>query len=60
MATYPACVRFKFGDGRLGEVPCAAGIPVGIAGSRGKFTASASAAEIPALLRKGGLEGLCE
>ena len=28
--TYPACARFKFGDGRLGHVRCAADIPMGI------------------------------
>ena len=35
--TFSACARFKFGDGRLGVVRCAADSLVGIAGSRGKF-----------------------
>ena len=34
VSTYPTCARFKFGDGRLGEVRCAADIPARLAGSR--------------------------
>ena len=45
--TYPACARFKFGDGRLEEVRYAAGIPAGIAGGPEKFAAFALGAEIP-------------
>ena len=53
LSTYPGCARFKFGDGRLGEVRCAADNPVGIAGTTGKLTAFATEADIPALLRRG-------
>ena len=31
VSTYPACARFKFGDGRLGEARHAADVPVGTA-----------------------------
>ena len=54
--TYPARVRFTFAYGRLGEVRHAADFPVGIATNRGKFTAFASEAGMPALMRKGALE----
>ena len=43
--------RFRLGDGRLGEVRRAADTPAGFAGRRGKFTAFALEADIPALLR---------
>ena len=56
--TYPACARFKFGRGRFGEVRCAAGIPVRIAGNRGKIAALAPNAGIPALLPERGLEAV--
>ena len=52
---YFARARFKFGDGRPGEVRYAAGSPVGIAGGPGKFADFLLQAEIPALLRKGAL-----
>ena len=55
---YPSAARFKFGDGRIGEVQYAANISVGIAGRKGTFTAFVMDAEIPALLRKGALEAL--
>ena len=55
---YPSAARFKFGDGRIGEVQYAANITVGIAGRKGTFTAFVMDAEIPALLRKGALEAL--
>ena len=48
---YPSAARFKFGDGRIGEVQYAANISVGIAGRKGASTAFAMDAEIPALLR---------
>ena len=51
-------MKFRSGDGRLGEVRQAAGIPVGIAGNRGRFTAFALGADISALLRKGAAEAL--
>ena len=54
---FPACARFKFGDGRLWQVPRDAEVSAGIAGSREKFTASAAEADISALLRKGALVG---
>ena len=53
LSTYPGCARFKFGDGRRGEVRRDGDILAGIAGSREKFTASATEADISALLRKG-------
>ena len=55
---YPSSARFKFGDGRIGEVNREADIKVGIAGHKGAFTAFALDAEIPSLLRKGALEAL--
>ena len=53
--TYPACARFKFGDGRLGEVRSAADTPVGIAVGPGKFTVFGLEASVPTLLRKAAL-----
>ena len=55
---YPSNARFKFGDGRMGEVKHAADIKVGIAGCKGTFTAFVLDADIPALLRKGALDAL--
>ena len=49
VSTYPACTRFKFRGGRLGEVRHDADIPVGIAGNVGKFAAFVLGADIPAL-----------
>ena len=54
---FPACARFKFGDGRRGEVRRDGDVLAGIAGSREKFTASAAEADISALLRKGASVG---
>ena len=56
--TYPACARHKFGDGLLNEVRCAADIPAGLAGNRGKFPAFAPDADIPASSCEGALEAL--
>ena len=58
VTAYAACARYKFGDGRLGEVRRAADISAGIAGSRGKFAPSATEKDISALLRRGALGGL--
>ena len=58
VSTYPAQARFKFGDGRTGDVCFAADITVGIAGTKGTFTAFVLDADIPALLCKGALEAL--
>ena len=55
---YPSAARFKFGDGRIGEVQYAANITIGIAGCKGTFTAFVMDAGIPALLRRGALEAL--
>ena len=55
VTTYPGRARFKFGDGRLREIHCAADSLAGIAGSRGEFTAFALEADIIALFRKGAL-----
>ena len=54
--TFPESARFKFGDGRLGDVRCAAGCPVGVAGGPGKCTAYLLDAGIPASSRKGASE----
>ena len=54
--TYPACARFAFGEGPLGQVLCAADSPLEIEGNRGQFTTFALEAESPALSRRGGLE----
>ena len=32
--THPACARFEFGDGPLGDVRCVADIPAGVVGGR--------------------------
>ena len=56
--TYPTVARFKFRDGRGGEVRYAADIKVDIAGRGGTFTACVSVADIPAMLRKGVPEAL--
>ena len=56
VSTYPSSARFRSGVGRLGEVRHAAGIPVGIAGRKGKFTAFMPDPNIPALLLKGAME----
>ena len=55
ISTYPACARFKFGDGRHGEVRYAAVISVGLAGCKREFTAVLLEADIPALLREWGI-----
>ena len=55
VSTYPAQARFKFGDGRTGNVCFAADITVGIAGTAATFTALVLDAEIPALLRNGAI-----
>ena len=51
ITTYPGCARSKFGYSRLGEVGCAAGPPVDIAGSRKMRAAFEPEADNPALLR---------
>ena len=56
--TYPSTARFRFGDGRLGEVRHAVDILAGVAGKKGNFTAFVLEADIPALLRKGAMEKL--
>ena len=53
VSTYPASARFRFGNGRLGEVRHVADIPVGIPGSMRQFAACALGADIPAFLRRG-------
>ena len=58
VSIYPSKARFRFGDGRLGEVRPAADIPVGIAGNMDKFNAFVLDAHIPALVRKGAIEAL--
>ena len=56
--TRPACARFKFDDGGLRELRCAADSLAIIAGSRGRFATLFLEADFPALLRKGALEAL--
>ena len=58
VSTYHSKARFRFGDGRLGEVRHAADILVGVAADKGKFAAFALDADIPAFLRKGAIEAL--
>ena len=58
VTTCPSRARFRFGDGRLGEVRRAADSPVWVAGNKGKFTAFVLAADIPSLWRTGGMEAL--
>ena len=47
--TYPVCARIHLGDGRLGEVRCAADTPAGIAGSREEIAACGPEAGIRTL-----------
>ena len=51
VTTHPAMARFKFGEGRMGDVRSAAEITVGIAGANGNFTVFVLDADTPALLR---------
>ena len=53
--TFLASARYRFGDGRHVGVRHAADILVNIAGSGGKFNATAPGAAISALLRRGAL-----
>ena len=55
---YPACARFKFGNGRVHQGRFVAKVPVELAGGHGKFTTFSMDAAIPALLRKGAPESL--
>ena len=48
VSTYPSSARFRFGDGRLGDVRRAADIPVGVAGGEGASTAFVLDVDIPA------------
>ena len=56
VGAYRAMARFKFGDGRIGEVRYAADIKVGIAGCGCAFSVFALEADIPALSCKGAIE----
>ena len=58
VSTYTSSARFRFGGGRRGEVRRAADILVGIAGNKGKITAFALGADIPALLGRGAMGAL--
>ena len=58
VTAYLPQTRFRFGDGRLGEVRHAADIPMGIAGRKGMFTSFVLEADIPPLLRRGAAEAL--
>ena len=51
--TYPPSARFRFGDGRLGEVRHATDMSECTTRSKGKFAKFALYAEIPAFSRKG-------
>ena len=55
---FPAMASSKFGNGKLGQVFCAAGVPVAIAVRREMFCDFLVGAEIPALLREGALEAM--
>ena len=56
--TFPAQAQLKFGGGTKEGVGFFADITAGIAEAAGHFTASVLDADIPASLRKGGLEAL--
>ena len=56
VSTYPLSARFRFGNGRLGEVRRAADVPVGFAWGQSIFSAFALDSDIRALLRKDVLE----
>ena len=56
VAAYPPQARFRFGDGRFGEVRRAVDILAGIAGNKGAPAAFAPEGGIPALLRQGAIE----
>ena len=58
VAPYSTTTRFKFGDGRVGEVQHAADITAGIAGREGASAMFALGADTPAPLRRGALEAL--
>ena len=58
VTTCPSKATFRPGDGCLGEARHAADIPVGVAGIRGRLTAFAPEADIPALLRSRAMEAL--
>ena len=55
---YQRAPTYPPGDGRPGVVRRAEDIPVGVAGSKCKFTAFVLDADIPALLRRGAPETL--
>ena len=57
-APSPSSARFKFGDGRTGEVKHAADSKVGVAGCKGACAAFVLGAEIPALVCEEALEAL--
>ena len=52
---YSSNARFNFGDGRIGDVKHATDIEVGIARCKSTLAAFVLDADIPALLRKGGV-----
>ena len=58
VATFPSKAKFRFRDGRLGEVRHAADIPVWIVGNKRKFTAFARGGDVPALYREGAMEAI--
>ena len=58
VSTYPSSARFRFGNGRLGEVRRPADISAGIPVRKGEITVFVLDADIPTLLRKGALEVL--
>ena len=56
VSPHPASARFRFGNGRLGDVRHTAVATVGNAGNKGDFTAFAPQADMAASLRKGASE----
>ena len=54
----PAYASFKLGDGRLGEVHCAAATPSVTVSSCGEFTSFAPESDRPASMRRGALGAL--
>ena len=58
VSAYPSKARVRIGDGRIGEVRRGADIPAGVTWRKGKCTAFALDADIPALMRDGVMESL--
>ena len=56
LMTHPGGARFKFRNGRMGDVRFAVDIAMGIGGAKGSFTTFVLDSDTPALWIKGALE----